>query len=310
ALLDDVAHPEQSLDIIDERRQAEQADLERIGWLVPRQATLAFKTLEQRGLFAADIGASAATHMNSRTACGQLGNFERKQLESGRIFVTQIDVDVLCIDDVRSNQSPFEETVNVAKQIEAILERAGLALVTIDGHQPGTRLAQHCPPFAAGGKAGAAESAQAGVVQNLQNVFLADSPRTQVTKQLVAPLADIGLVVDIGGDDWMSLAPRRGIEDLSRSRVEYIAVSDFGDRGTVAEPDAGRAHHANARASLVLQFVQQLFRAQHGAGERIANPNGQRRDIRLAFLHHVEMRVEGRGLEHFRKGQFHFVGKG
>ena len=61
--------------------------------------------------------------------------------------------------------------------------------------------------------------------------------------------------------------------------------------------------------ALVLQFVQQLFRAHHGAGQRIADADGQRRDIRLAFLHHVEMRVEGRGLEHFRKRQLHLVGQ-
>ena len=30
----------------------------------------------------------------------------------------------------------------------------------------------------------------------------------------------------------------------------------------------------------------------------------------LALLHHVEMRVEGRGLEHFREGELHLVGKG
>ena len=65
-----------------------------------------------------------------------------------------------------------------------------------------------------------------------------------------------------------------------------------------------------AGASLVLQLMQQLFRAHHGAGQRVADANGQRRDIRLAFLHHVEMRVEGRGLEHLRKRQLHLVGKG
>ncbi len=60
----------------------------------------------------------------------------------------------------------------------------------------------------------------------------------------------------------------------------------------------------------VLQFVQQLFRAQHGAGQRIADANGQRRDIGLALLHHVEMGVEGRGLEHFRERKLHLVGEG
>ena len=58
-----------------------------------------------------------------------------------------------------------------------------------------------------------------------------------------------------------------------------------------------------------LQFVQQLFGAQHRAGQRIADANGQRRDIGLALLHHVEMRVEGRGLEHLGERQLHLVGK-
>ena len=58
-----------------------------------------------------------------------------------------------------------------------------------------------------------------------------------------------------------------------------------------------------------LQIVQQLLAAEHRAGERIADADGQRRDIRLAFLHDVEMRVEGRGLEHFGERQLHLVGE-
>ena len=60
ALLDDVAHPVQRLDVVDQRRQAEQADLERIRRLVPRQAALALDAFEQRGFLAADVGAGAA----------------------------------------------------------------------------------------------------------------------------------------------------------------------------------------------------------------------------------------------------------
>ena len=86
-------------------------------------------------------------------------------------------------------------------------------------------------------------------------------------------------------------------------------MADLGDWRSVAEAYAGSAHHTNAGAGLVLQFVQQLFRAEHRAGERVADPDSQRRDVRLAFLHDVEMRVEGRGLEHFGKRQLHLVGK-
>ena len=86
-------------------------------------------------------------------------------------------------------------------------------------------------------------------------------------------------------------------------------MADLGRRRGVAAADAGRAHHADARAGTRLQFVQQLFRAQHGAGERVADANGERRDVGLALLHHVEMRVEGRGLEHLRESQLHLVGE-
>src|ERR1700757_4309444 len=72
ALLDDVAHPPQRLDIVDQRRQAEQADLERIRRLVPGQTALALDAFKQRGLFAANIGARPAPHMQRRAARGKL----------------------------------------------------------------------------------------------------------------------------------------------------------------------------------------------------------------------------------------------
>ena len=107
----------------------------------------------------------------------------------------------------------------------------------------------------------------------------------------------------------VGLAGLRGGEHVRHRRIIDEVMAYFGGRRGIAAADAGRAHHANAGAGAVLQFVQQLFRTHHGAGQRIADPNGQRRDIRCAFLHHVEMRVEGRGLEHLRKRQLHFVGK-
>jgi hypothetical protein len=53
--------------------------------------------------------------------------------------------------------------------------------------------------------------------------------------------------------------------------------------------------------------VKQLFCAQHGASQGIADTNGERRNIRFTLLHDVEMRVEGRGLKHFREGELHLV---
>ena len=81
ALLDDVAHPVQRLDIVDERRLAEQPDLERIRRLVARQAALALDAFEQRGFLAADIGAGAAAHDAARAARRQLGDLAAQDFE-------------------------------------------------------------------------------------------------------------------------------------------------------------------------------------------------------------------------------------
>jgi hypothetical protein len=59
ALLKDVANPEKRLDVVDQRRAAEQTGLERVGRLVPRQSALAFDTLDQGRFLAADIGSGS-----------------------------------------------------------------------------------------------------------------------------------------------------------------------------------------------------------------------------------------------------------
>src|SRR5262245_46175787 len=96
------------------------------------------------------------------------------------IFVAQIDVDVRRIDDVRRNERTFEESMDVAQEVEAVLEGSRLALVGVDGHQPRTGLAEHRAPFAARRKTGAAKPAQAGIVERLENGFLVDLARAQV----------------------------------------------------------------------------------------------------------------------------------
>ena len=211
---------------------------------------------------------------------------------------------------MRADQRAFQEAVQIAQQIEPVLESAGLAFIAIDRHQPRAGLAEHRAPFAAGGKAGAAEPAQAGSVERLQDVFRADPAGAQIVEQLVTAILHIGVVVDIGRDIGFSLAARGRCQDFGRGRAHHVVMTDLGHRGHIAQADAGRAHHADAGTGTVLQFLQQLLRALHRAGERIADADGERRDVGLAFLHHVEMRVEGRGLEHFGERKLHLVRKG
>ena len=68
--------------------------------------------------------------------------------------------------------------MRIGFEIEAVLEGAGLALVAIDRHQPRAGLAEHRAPFAPRREAGAAETAQRGVVERLQQIFLRRSRRS------------------------------------------------------------------------------------------------------------------------------------
>jgi len=96
---------------------------------------------------------------------------------------------------------------------------------------------------------------------------------------------------------------------IGDGRVIDEIVADFRGRRGVAAPDAGRTHDANAGARCALQILKQFFAAKHRASEGVADADGQRRNVRLAFLHDVEMRVEGRGLEHFGESELHLVGE-
>ena len=60
ALLEDLAHPVQRLEVVLQRRPAEQADLRDVRRAQPRHAALAFDRFDHRRLFAADVGAGAA----------------------------------------------------------------------------------------------------------------------------------------------------------------------------------------------------------------------------------------------------------
>ena len=202
--------------------------------------------------------------------------------------------------------------MRIGFEIEAILERAGLALVAIDRHQPRARARRApraiCAPV---GKPAPPSPRRLASSSALQNVFLADARRSAGAQAACSRLRDIGVVVDIGRDDagGSRRAPRSS-STLGRGRVIDEVMSDLGDRRAYrSSPTQGARTTRMPGPAPVLQFVQQLFRAQHGAGQRIADPNGQRRDVGLAFLHHVEMRVEGRGLEHLGERQLHLVGE-
>ena len=175
ALLDDVADPVERLDVLLERRAAEQADLRDIRRAMARQAALALDRLDHRRLFAADVGAGAAAQMDLGDtcrgprvrACAISSSQHQPQLG---IFVADVDVDLGRLDHPGGDQHAFEEAVRIEAEIVAVLERAGLALVGVHRHQPRAFFGAHERPLAAGREARAAKPAQAGVADDLDQL--------------------------------------------------------------------------------------------------------------------------------------------
>ena len=163
-LLEDVADPVQRLHVVLERRAAEQPDLRDVRRAQARLAALALDRLDHRGLFAADVRARAAPQVDARQRARRIAlqrrDLAREQRAARGVLVAQVDVDLVDADGPGGDQHAFEEAVRIALEVVAVLERAGLAFVDVDRHQPRRRLGAHDPPLAAGREARTAETAQ------------------------------------------------------------------------------------------------------------------------------------------------------
>ena len=141
ALLDDVAHPVERLDVVDEGRPAEEPDLRRdraacgaAGRACPRcfRASPIPRRRYRRRRRAAD-GSCVLAREPRRF---ERGDLPLEQHAALRVFVAQIDIDVARLDRPGADQHAFEEAVRIGLEEIAVLEGAGLALVGIDRHQP------------------------------------------------------------------------------------------------------------------------------------------------------------------------------
>src|SRR5262249_30580169 len=148
---------------------------------------------------AADIGPCPAPQMQHRTTRRQFCDLAGQDLTAGRIFVANVNVNVLGLDDMRTDQRTLKKAVRIALKVVAVLERSGFAFVAVDAHQPRPGLAQYAAPLPAGGKAGASEPAQGGVVERFQKVILAQLAITQTPQQTVTAGSHVSIVIDIFG---------------------------------------------------------------------------------------------------------------
>jgi hypothetical protein len=105
----------------------------------------------------------------------------------------------------------------------------------------------------------------------------------------------------------MGLAARRPPSTPPTWSRRDGVVADLGDRRAGrSRPMQGARTTRTPRRRLALPASSSSVSAPgHGAGQAVAAPDGDRRRCRLAVLHHVEMGVEGRDLEHVGQRQPH-----
>src|SRR3546814_3237280 len=131
----------------------------------------------------------------------------------------------------------------VAFQVVAVLEGARLALVGIDRHEARAGKAAHDLPLLAGREAGAAEAAQAGVGEDLDELLRRPLVGEAGAQQLIAAVALVGSEVLVGGDRRAMVAGRGSHQALHRG-VVAVAMADLGHRRARAGPhsETGRAN--------------------------------------------------------------------
>src|SRR6185369_6943362 len=249
AFFENVADPVQRFHVVLKRGPPEEPDLRDVRRTKPRHPTLALDRLDHCRLFTTDVGACAAAQIEPRQGTRWIG-FERGDLAledraAARVFVAHIDVDVVDADRPRGDQHSLEKAVRIALEVVAVLERAGLAFVDVDGEEPRRGLAAYDPPFASNGKTRAAQATQARILHRLQHVLQGEPALNAFGERAIAAARAIRGVIDVGGDFRLDAALGDRALHCRHGRIVDRVAADDGRRRALAAADTGRADHAN-----------------------------------------------------------------
>ncbi len=237
-----LTYPVQGLDVVLQRGPTEQAHLGHVGRAQPRQAALALDGLDHRGLLAADVGPGAAAQFDGRHRPGrrasagvrpwrrpprrprrearqversgqflaQAPQFPLQQRADAVVLVAQVDPDGIDAHGPGGDEHAFQKAVRVALQDPAVLEGAGLALVDVHRHVARAGVAAHDAPLASGRKPGAAQAAQAGMLQRGDQFVRRTLAAQALRQQGVAATFAIGIEIQRGGN-VVGTGPGRGL---------------------------------------------------------------------------------------------------
>ena len=175
AIADDPGHRREGLGVVDGGGLAVQAEAGREWRLEARLALLAFQRLQQRGFFAADVGAETVVGIQVEREVGPedaIPQITGSACLRQRLLEALVDAEDLAVNvvvaradahRVGSDRHALDDDVRVVAQDVAVLEGARLALVRVaDEVLLARELPRHETPFQAGGKARATPAPQSG----------------------------------------------------------------------------------------------------------------------------------------------------
>ena len=199
--------------------------------------------------------------------------------------------------------------MRIALEIVAILERAGLALVDVDRHEARCRLAANDAPFAPRRKSGAAQSPQRRALHLGDDVVGVARAVDAFDERAVAAVAAIRGEIDVRRGRRLDARRADRIEDARQCRVvDRVAADDRRGR-LLAAPDARGPEHANVGVAVREQRVAQRVRTGHPAGQRLADPDGDRRRRCFVGVDDVEVVIERGDLVDLGHCELHFLGE-
>ncbi|MCY1423094.1 hypothetical protein D9M71_388000 [compost metagenome] len=191
AVADDGRHVAQGLDVVHAGRLAPHANGGREGRLGARVGAAAFQGVDQRGFFAADVAAGTGVHEQleveaaaqdvlAQKACS-LGFFHGtvEVLGGGDVFATQEDVATVGFQCAGTDQHAFDQQMGQLLHQHAVFPGVGLHFIRVAQQVADVHgfVFGHQAPLHASGKACAAATLEARVLDGLDDVVLGHLPK-------------------------------------------------------------------------------------------------------------------------------------
>src|SRR6185436_19149254 len=192
-------------------------------------------------------------------------------------FVANVDICLARLDNPRGNQRAFAEAVWIALKIVAILECTRLSLVGIDREHSRSGLRADERPFATSRKACPSKAAQTRIAYDLDQFIARAFVAQTIFQERVAAGLLIRIEINVG-------LPRMRMRFLFHSRshrldggIQCLDMTNCTSRCVIASPHAGGMNNASLASELARQILHELLSAGHGARQRIAHANSNRR---------------------------------